>query len=94
MSCICSPWATFITAVVGVVGVGRSIFAAYLTARTQQANLRLTISVEDRRLIRAEKRAAYAAFNQAVLDVIKRSVIARSRMCQDGNIELDQPWRR
>ena len=59
-------WATVIPAVVtgavGIVGISGTILSARLTAKSQTANLRLSIGAENHRAQLAEKRRIYATF--------------------------------
>jgi hypothetical protein len=59
-------WATVIPAVVtgavGIAGIGGTILSAKLTAKTQTANLGLSIGAENHRARLAEKRRIYATF--------------------------------
>jgi len=56
-----APWETLLAGVAGgVVGVGGTCLGAWLTGRTQTANLKLSISAENERAHVAEKRRAYA----------------------------------
>jgi hypothetical protein len=59
-------WATVITGVVGVAGIGGTLLSARLTSKSDAANLRTSISAEDARANRTEKRRIYAGCVAAV----------------------------
>jgi hypothetical protein len=51
---------TIVTGVVGIAGIGGSIIAAKIASKSAVDNLRISISAEDVRAQRAEKRLIYA----------------------------------
>jgi len=59
-------WPTLITGAVGVAGIVGTILAAQLTARSQAANLMITINAETDRARVADKRQVYANFISAL----------------------------
>jgi hypothetical protein len=53
-------WATVVTGVVGLAGIGGTLLSAKLTSKSDAANLRTSIAAEDARAKVAEKRRIYA----------------------------------
>lgn len=71
-----SIWPTFITGVVGIAGILGTIVAARMSARSQTANLLLSINEERRRAQRTEKRQVYAEFLTSIHDVVNKLMVA------------------
>jgi hypothetical protein len=65
-----SDWATVVTGVVGLAGIGGTLFAAWLASRSQTKNLQLSINAENERQRLADKRRIYAKFMESVTAVI------------------------
>lgn len=65
-----SLWPTFITGVVGVAGILGTIVAARMTARSQTANLMLSINEERGRAQVVDKRQVYARFTASIQEYI------------------------
>ena len=64
-------WATVITGIVGgVIGVGGTSLGAWLTGRTQTANLKLSIDAERERAQLADKRQTYARCLASLTEVV------------------------
>jgi hypothetical protein len=64
-------WTTLITGIVGaVIGVAGTSLAAWLTGRTQTANLQLSIDAERERTRIADKRQTYARCLASLTDVV------------------------
>ena len=59
-------WAIVVTGVVGLAGIGGTLLAARMTSKSDAANLRTSISAEDARANRAEKRRIYANYLAAL----------------------------
>jgi hypothetical protein len=70
------PWeATLVAGIAGgVIGVGGTYLGAWLTGRTQTANLKLSIITENERARIAEKRRIYARFLMACAEVVKTQI--------------------
>jgi hypothetical protein len=68
-------WGTVITGVVGLAGIGGTLLAARMTGKSDAENLRTSISAEDRRARRTEKREIFARF----LDASSRAHLAAAR---------------
>jgi hypothetical protein len=49
-----------VTGIVGVAGMGSTILASRMTARSQTANLRITLEAETKRITRDERRQVYS----------------------------------
>ncbi len=71
-------WATVVTGVVGLAGIGGTLLSARMTGESDAANLRASIRAEDARARLAEKRRIYAscvgaliAFSDAVVAVAR-----------------------
>lgn len=64
-------WTTLITGIVGaVIGVAGTSLGAWLTGRTQTANLQLSIDAERERTRIADKRQTYARCLASLTDVV------------------------
>lgn len=55
-------WGYVITGIVGIAGIGGTLWSGKLAAKSATLNLRLSISAEDDRARRAQKRRIYAAY--------------------------------
>ena len=64
-------WTTLITGIAGgVIGVGGTSLGAWLTGRTQTANLKLSINAERERARIADKRQTYARCLASLTEVV------------------------
>jgi hypothetical protein len=61
------PWGLLSTTVVGLGGIGGTVFAARMTAKSTSANIVRTINAERDLAVLAEKRNIYATCHAAVL---------------------------
>jgi hypothetical protein len=75
--CGAVDWAIVVTGAVGLAGIGGTLLSARMTAKSGAENLRTSISAEDARANRAEKRRIYANYF-AVLSVGFDSSVAAS----------------
>ena len=89
-------WATVIaagiTGVVGLGGIGGTLLSARLTSKSDAANLRTSISAEDARANRAEKRRIYAACVAALTahaDVIVGASDELQRLIRSNAVQVD-----
>lgn len=71
-------WAIVVTGVVGVAGIGGTLLAARMAARSAAENLRTSISAENARANRAEKRRIYAGCVAALTAYFDATVAART----------------
>jgi hypothetical protein len=70
----------------GIVG---TICGAWLTARSQMAGLRFSISAEDQRSHVAAKRQIYAAFQASIENMLLTN--ARYAVAGDGAVQVEMP---
>ena len=70
-------WPTLITGAVGVAGIVGTILAAQLTARSQAANLMITIDAERDRARVADKRQVYANFISALNELLVTTAVEK-----------------
>jgi hypothetical protein len=67
-------WATVVTGVVGVAGIGGTLLSARMTSKSDAANLRTSIAAEDMRAKVTEKRRVYAKYIASMIEVIVATV--------------------
>jgi hypothetical protein len=58
--------AVIVTGLVGAAGIAGTLFSAKITAKSNMAGLRLSITAEDKRAQLADKRRIYAAFDASI----------------------------
>jgi hypothetical protein len=63
-------WGSIITGVVGLAGIGGTLLSARITGKSNTEDLRTSISAENTRARRAEKRMIYAKFLAACNEMI------------------------
>jgi hypothetical protein len=71
--------AVIVTGLVGAAGIAGTLLSARITARSDMAGLRLSITAEDKRARLADKRRIYAAFHAAIDRLIVANAVIEDR---------------